>query len=256
MSALVRAELVKLRSTRGWLVLLGCAGTLTLVNVGVGAMFAGWHAPGLPPPPGLDSAEGVRTLFTSVTGGTVIATLLGVVGVTAEYRHGTATVTFLGTPRRFRVVTAKLLAYLLAGAALGLIVDVVCLAGTELTLAVTGAPPVSPFAHGGAGIFAGAVLSYALHAVVGVGVGAVLRHQVAAILVVLVWTQAVEGTVVALLPGVGRWLLSGAGSALTRYGETTGLHLLPVWGGALLLLGYAAAFALLGYLATARRAVS
>ena len=87
------------------------------------------------------------------------------------------------------------------------------------------------------------------------GVGAFVHHQVATVVVVLVWTQAVEGAVVTPLPGVGRCLLTGAGAAVVRYGDATGLGLLPAWAGALLLLGYGAAFALVAWLATARREV-
>lgn len=251
MTALVRAELRKLATTRAWLVLLACAVGLMLANLAISAVFAAWHGPGAPGAPGLGTPQGVRSLLASVTGGTVAATLLGVLSVTTEYRHGTITWAFLACPRRADLVTAKLGAGLLAGAALGVAVGLLCVGGAEVALLV-GARPVWPLAHGGGAILAGGVLSYALHAVVGAGVGWLIRNQVAAVLAVLVWTQAVEGTLVALLPGLGRWLLSGAGSALTRYGETTGLPLLPAWAGALLLLGYGAAFALLGYAASRR----
>lgn len=251
--ALVLAELRKLTTTRAWLVLLLCASGLTVVNLAISAVFAQWHPPGVPPPPGIDSPTAVRSLFASVTGGTVCATLLGLLAVTSEFRHRTIDWTFLGAPRRGSVVAAKLAAALLAGAALGLAVDLVGVAAAEVAFAVSGAGPLSPLAHGSGGILAGAVLSYALHAAVGVGLGWLVRNQVVAVLAVLVWTQAVEGTVVALLPEIGRWLLTGAGSALTRYGEATNLPMFDAWAGAALLLGYAAVANGLGYFAAVRR---
>lgn len=255
MTGLVRAEVLKVTSTRTWIVVCCGAVVLVLANLAIAAVFAGWQPPGAPTPPGLDSAAGLRSMYAAAAGGTVFAVLLGVLGVTTEYRHGTATATFLGTPRRNRVTAAKLLAYLLAGAVLGVLVAVVCVLGAEVALLV-GAEPVPPLRYGTAALLGGTVLSYALHAVVGVGVGSLVHHQVAAVVGVVVWTQVVEAATVALLPGVGRWLLTGAGSAVVRYGESTGLQLLPAWAGALLLLGYGTLFALLAAVTTTRRDVA
>jgi ABC-2 type transport system permease protein len=111
--------------------------------------------------------------------GVLLACLLGVVLVTSEYHHQTATTTFLLTPTRTAVVTAKLVtAVLLAG-----------LAWLASTLLSVGAGAV--FLHaagygtqlGHAGVIRALLLNlaaYVLWAVFGVGVGALVRHQLAA----------------------------------------------------------------------------
>ena len=48
--------------------------------------------------------------------------ILGIIGMTQEYRHRTATPTFLTTPTRWRVVVAKLIAYALAAVPFALVV--------------------------------------------------------------------------------------------------------------------------------------
>ena len=59
----------------------------------------------------------------------------------------------------------------------------------------------------------------------------------------------------ALWPEVGRWLPGGAASAVLQLGEvaTTRGDLLPVWGGALLLVAYAAVLSVVAATVTLRR---
>ena len=57
------------------------------------------------------SAEYEELVFSTPTFPNVLLLILGIIGMTQEYRHRTATPTFLTTPRRGRVITAKVLAY-------------------------------------------------------------------------------------------------------------------------------------------------
>ena len=52
----------------------------------------------------------------------MIFLILGIIGMTQEYRHRMATPTFLTTPKRGRVVVAKLIAYALAAVPFALLV--------------------------------------------------------------------------------------------------------------------------------------
>src|SRR5947207_1798861 len=60
--------------------------------------------------------------------GALFAALLGAMSITAEIRHGTIRPTFLVTPRRHRVVAAKVAASVLIGAGFGLVAGAVAAA--------------------------------------------------------------------------------------------------------------------------------
>jgi len=76
----------------------------------------------------LSTAAGQRTLFSVGQGAGSVVAVLGAIGLTTEFRHKTATATYLATPRRSRVVLAKLVTYPLLGIGYGL----VCVAVTLL----------------------------------------------------------------------------------------------------------------------------
>ena len=104
-------------------------------------------------------------------------------------------------------------------------------------------------------VMLGVGLVAALYGPIGVAVGALVRNQVAAVVAALAWTFIVEQLLVALLPARGRWTPGGAASAVLQLGEvaTTRGDLLPVWGGALLLVGYAVVLSVVGAMVTLRR---
>ena len=96
MRSLLAAEVLKLRTTRTtWVLLL------------VGALLAGVTAAALV---GSGSLEDDRALALAqgASFAAFLALVLGALLVTSEYRHGTITTTFLGEPRRGRVLAAKL----------------------------------------------------------------------------------------------------------------------------------------------------
>lgn len=239
MSDLIRAELLKLRTTRVPYGLLGAALALTVLGV-VGTILTAGRD-GAPP---IESTEAIRNVLGAGGTATIFTLVLGILVVTGEFRHGTITQTFLVAPIRSRVVKAKLVAVLAAGFAFGAlaslvtaVVSVPWLAAKDVSVSLLSADVAVPVLA--------VVASAALFGVIGVGVGALIRNQVAAIVVALLWQFVLESIVVGLLPDVGKWLPQGAARALAEETLADG-NLLPPWAGGLVLLAYGAAFALIG----------
>jgi ABC-2 type transport system permease protein len=246
MTRLVHAEFTKLRTTRvvyGMAAAMAAFAVLTVaanINDRQGA-----------PPLSADSLPmlvgGPVTLLSGA------ALLLGILGMTGEFRHHTVTQTFLVTPDRGRVVAAKLVAYPLAGIALALATLAFTAAVAAGWLAAKGITPSLLDARLGR-VLLGAMLAAGLCGLVGVGVAALVRNQVAALVGVLVWVLLVEGLLMSLVnaPGLGKWLPSAAAAALTNPG---GAHLSRL-AGTLLLAGYALALALVGTRLVVRRDIT
>ncbi|MDQ1129540.1 ABC transporter permease [Microbacterium sp. SORGH_AS_0888] len=197
--------------------------------------------------------------------GYVFPLLIGTLLVTGEFRHKTLTPTFLAIPRRGAVLGGKLL----AGAVLGLLYGVIA-------VVVTAAPGAAVFAGFGleTGLGTGdtwamlgrILIAFVLWVLVGIGTGLVVRNQVAAIVIVLAFTQFVEpllrvgAAFVESLSGIGRFLPGAAGDALVgasalNMGSGTA-DTLAWWGGGLVLLGYAVVLLLIGYVTSWRRDVA
>jgi ABC-2 type transport system permease protein len=249
MTRLVQAELLKLWTTRTARVLLALAATGTAGLVTLVLVFAG--RPGQP----TLGDDALRQLVAAPNGPLTLAALvLGVLGMAGEFRHGTATSTFLVTPVRGRVVAAKLLAAAVAGLAIALVAVAVVLALALPWLPAKGVD-VDLADPGLASRVGGLAAAVALSAVLGTGLGALFRNQFAAVIVGLLWWQGgVEELLVAVLrrPGLGRWLPDGAAAALTAPGDAT----LAMWAGGLLLAAYGLALALVGGRLVVRRDLS
>ena len=109
----------KLLSTQVWFWLL--IGALALSALGVVGQVLG-DGSANNPGPRLITPEGQRNLFAQSAAAGVFVVILAIIGITAEYRYLTATPTYLVTPRRNLVVTAKLITYALVG----LVYSVLC----------------------------------------------------------------------------------------------------------------------------------
>ena len=110
----VTAEFRKFFTTRMW---WGMAIGVFLAGASFSVLFAlvvaGSKAQGGPgasnlPAPGLDNTAMVSTVYTAGLSLAYLLTLVvGVMSIGSEYRHKTITSTFLSTPKRIRVMVAK-----------------------------------------------------------------------------------------------------------------------------------------------------
>jgi ABC-2 type transport system permease protein len=239
---LVAAEWLKLRTTRLLHGAIPAAIALSCAAV-AGTILS--HDGGAP----LESGEGVRRAL-SVTGtGAIVVLVLGIVISAGEYRHGTAADTFLTTPRRHRVVVAKLALGAGAGLATGVIASLACVGVASVVYRTEGA--TFPFDDTEVWLtLAGALAYTTLFAILGVALGALVRNQVLAVAGALAWLAVVEHTLVNLVPDIGRWLPAAAGQAIVRT-PLDGLLSPPA--GTALLAAYATATALAGVRVVATR---
>ena len=250
-SRLVSAELLKVTSTKMWLGML--IGVVLFIGIGVVATILAPEQPGFATPR-LTTPEGLRNVFAQASGAYLFAIVIGTLGMTQELRHQTLTSTLLAEPRRNRVMVAKMAAYAVIGAVYAVIgvVFAYALALALLPLKDHADIPWTAMWQ----IAGGAVLGCALFAVLGVALGALIRNQIAAILGVLVWVMIIESLLVQFLPEVGKWLPGGALNGIVQATGRNDTSYLPVWGGALVLIGWTALFAVVAAATTQRRDVT
>ena len=249
MTALVRAELLKLRTVKLplWLLLT----TLLLVLLGVLATVLTAGLEGAPLR--RDDPELMARAVANASGGNVVVLILGILTLTQEFRFGTATPSFLVTPKRGRVLVAKLIAIALVGAVFAVVSAVVAVAVSAVLIPIRGG--VVNYDAQVLQVLLGAMLVMVLYGPIGIAVGALVKNQIAAVVGALAFTFIAEQLLIALLPNVGKWTPGGASGAVLQLGElaTTRGDLLPVWGGLLVLVAYAAVLSAIAARLTLRR---
>jgi ABC-type transport system involved in multi-copper enzyme maturation permease subunit len=253
MIRLVRSEWTKLFTTRVWIGLLLGACVMVAGFAALLTGFAGAEQNGQPGIPPVGDPTFEKLAFATTTNAAVLFLILGIIGMTQEYRHRTATPTFLAEPRRWHVVVAKLLAYALVAVPFALLV----LAVNVLTVTVyAGARGAAPSLNAeNLQVLTAAGLALVIYALIGVGIGALLRNQVGAIVGGLVYLFVVEPVIrsIPATSGAYKWMPGGGLEAMTATFQ--GPDLLEAWQGGLLLLGYGLLAALLGTLLAVRRDV-
>jgi ABC-2 type transport system permease protein len=242
----IRSEFRKLTTVRGpWLLL--AAGPFLVVAGITGLVVSGGN---------VHDAGTERTALAHAGLAAIFPLILGILAVAGEYRHSTITDTYLSTPRRDRVIAAKLAVYALAGAAAGVVSCGVALAVTAAWWAERGGHLQLSGTDIWLTLLGGVAANCAL-AAIGVGLGALIRNPAAAIATALAWFALIEGIFGQLLgSGLARWLPFYASEAFGRSNLSATARLLPQWGGALMLLAYAAVFAAAAVFTTLRRDVT
>lgn len=265
MSAAFKAEVRKLFTTRLWW-LLALVLVAYLVFIGAVMAFSFTVDPesmggGAGMPEGEELARVIYSLTSPI--GYVFPLIVGSLLFTGEFRHKTITASLLAQPNRTILMGAKLAAAVVVGLVYGVI-------GTAST--VLGSAPILAWRGDGAYLTAGSVLTLlgmsvlvmALWAVLGTAIGSVLTNQVAAIIVILAFTQFVEpiarvalgawdatSEVAKYLPGAAADAMLGA----SFFAQDTSTDLLSRGAGAAVLLGYVLLFVLIGRFVTLRRDV-
>lgn len=227
----LRSELLKIRTTRMVTVFL-------LVAVGLAVLGA--CAEGLSATlDELAQEDTQRSLLAgAASNAAFLATFVGLLIVTSEFRYGTIRPTSLFEPRRWLVLDAKLVAAGLVGLVFAIIcvavafgVGLVIFAARDVDFAVTGVHTVV--------LIVGPIAASVFSAMVGVTIGALIRNQVGAIVALAAYALAVDALLFATVPSVGRYLPGQAGNALAGMPDE---HLLTPGAGAAVVIAWTLLF--------------
>jgi ABC-2 type transport system permease protein len=275
---LVRAELMKLRTTPTWWIFALISFPLWALALGFNWLSSyGVLNLGSSDYEGMSATEaeqvraaadvvniGANLYTTGQFFGVLIVMLLAAILMTNEFFHQTATTTFLTTPHRTAVIMAKLGAGVIVGLVLWVVTTGLNLVAGSLILRSLDVDTqlASPAVWRAIGLNA---LAYGIWAVLGVGAGVLIRSQIGTTvtltMVYLLGTFG-AGIVFALLADrTPDWfdnlqlLIPPLASQLMISGtELPGSP--PRWAGAVVLIGYAVVTGIVGTLITRRRDIS
>ncbi|MET7746996.1 ABC transporter permease [Micromonospora sp. NPDC005367] len=268
---LVRAELLKIRTTSAWWWLaIGAFVSIVLafaLNAWLASTVLGGDAEtiGMSGEQSTPAAQAANIYTSGQYLGLMFVMLIGILMVTNEFFHQTATTTFLATPRRTSVIVGKLVAASLLGVLFWLATTVIDLVAGATFLTITDhGTQLGEWAVQRALLFN--LLAYAIWTILGVGIGTLITNQLGAVITAavlyLIGTQVV-GVLFLLLSNllgtqaVLKWQViwpAVASQVMISEGQS---EFVPAWWvGALVLAGYAVVSGVAGILITRRRDIS
>ena len=226
MIRLIRVELFKLRTMRVTFGLFGAAAGLTILFAILESTRTGHGNDAVQP---LFTTSGLTTVTTVTGWAMLLAAVLGVIVASGEFRHRSATLTYLTTPRRNQILIAKAAATAMLGATFGLVGSILATSIGLIFVAAHGyhiaLGTATLLGHG-----AGAMVGGALLGAVGVGVGSLVRSQLAGVIGVFVWAIVIESLVGGLFTSVRAYLpytaatsMAGAKLGNAAFGPAHGL---------------------------------
>ncbi len=252
----VLAEQRKITSTRLWWILL-------IVVAVFGALYAAMYGaiqalPAWSSEPRQDAFTSTDAVATAYNGGNtltrILALVIGVMAMGAEYRYKTMSWSYLATPRRLTMIGAKALVVVGIGLVYGVVSALVGTAVGGVLVRVFGGSMMLGSAEVWASLLLG-VLSLALWALMGMGIGILIKNMVLAMLVAIGFSYLIE-PMLSLLFAFKEWdvplnlMPSGATSSLIGL-QGNALMMAPTdpfprWLSALVLLAWAAVPTLIG----------
>jgi ABC-2 type transport system permease protein len=248
---LVRSEVLKVRSTQVWMWMILPAVALTALST-IGTVYGTIHD-------NEQAGTPIRyyDIFTQSGAAAIALLVIGILGLTTEFRHQTITPTLLATPNRWSVINGKAVSYVL----FSLFYAAICVI-VNFAIAIVWLNAKGVAVDLGHGVFGGVVkafISLVLTALFGLGLGALIRNQAASMVIGILYFAVING-LLSVIPWVRKgypYTPGGAITAFTSNGHVAGtpsdVHLLqPLVGGLLFLVWALVLLGIGGYLSLNR----
>ena len=281
---LIRAEIMKIRTTNTWWMFM--IGMVLITGLALTVNALGHHFTLHPPTSQMNTEQAAQAQAEAAAAaspaglakiaadmmtsgqffGLLLAMIIGILVVTNEFFHQTATTTFMTNPHRTSVILAKAVAAVLFGALFWLIATVIDLIVTPIYLSGE---------HVSVSVFQWTVIqsvllnlaAFALWAIFGLGIGTLLRSQIGAViagLILYLIGAAAVAIIFQLLHNIypHDWVVTAeviapaiASGVMITPGRAFE-HAPPQWVGAAVLIGYAVLTGAIGISLTRRRDIS
>jgi ABC-2 type transport system permease protein len=192
-----------------------------------------------------------HSILTTVSEGVPFAIVAGILGMAGEERYGGMALSLIVTPRRLRLLMAKIISYAIVGLVYGVCTSVIAFLAALLIFG--GEIPMS--AAGIISILGPSLIAYVLLSVLGVGIAAAWQHAIPLTILTLVWMYLAEDLIDIAVPGLSYIFPDGAARSLADVSAGPIAGKPSVAEGVAALLVYAIVAAVIGGFAFVRRDV-